>query len=450
MFDIADIKAPGPDGYTACFFKKSWSVIGDDICGAIKEFFKNNKLLKEVNSTVISLVPKIPTPLKVSDFRPIACCNVLYKCISKILTERIKSGLDKVVCINQSAFIPGRQIQDNILITQELLRGYNRKNEAKSVNGRFYGYFKAARGLRQGDPISPYLFTLVMEVLSLLMKKNTQEDSGFKFHQGCKELKITHLSFADDLMVFCHGDVYVGDKTKQDILNIVPFQVGKLPMKYLGVPLLAKCLGVADCKGESSNGKSKLAWKIVCRLKDQGGLGFKPLKEWNEVLLMKHVWNIIAKKNTLWDQWVHKVKLKGKNFWEATVDKSDSWSWRIMVDLRDKMKPFVNVVIGDGKDTSVWYDSWNGNKALASVISKKDIYDARFCNKAVVADMIKNGEWIWPQEWRDRFPILNTINVPNISNKKDCTVLNNKDNKESNFSIRSVWNSMRVEHPMVD
>ncbi|GKG63952.1 hypothetical protein Tco_0647319, partial [Tanacetum coccineum] len=63
-----------------------------------------------------------------------------------------------------------------------------------------------------------------------------------------------------------------------------------------------------------------------------------------------------------------------------------------MIELRDKMKPFVYVKIGDG-------DLWNGNEALSSVISKRDIYDVRFSNNAVVADMIKDGEWIWPKEW---------------------------------------------------
>lgn len=67
-----------------------------------------------VNATTIALVPKLDTPLKVSDFRPIACCNVLYKCISKILTTRIKNVLGKIVNKNQSAFIPGRHISDNI------------------------------------------------------------------------------------------------------------------------------------------------------------------------------------------------------------------------------------------------------------------------------------------------------------------------------------------------
>ncbi|GJT86252.1 RNA-directed DNA polymerase, eukaryota, reverse transcriptase zinc-binding domain protein [Tanacetum coccineum] len=97
MFDIDSNKADGPDGFTS------------------------------------SLVPKIDTPDKVSDFRPIACCNVLYKCISKILTNRIKEGLSKIVNLNQSAFIHGRYIQDNIMITQELLNGYNRKQGAKRV-----------------------------------------------------------------------------------------------------------------------------------------------------------------------------------------------------------------------------------------------------------------------------------------------------------------------------
>ncbi|GKB39949.1 RNA-directed DNA polymerase, eukaryota, reverse transcriptase zinc-binding domain protein [Tanacetum coccineum] len=103
MFDIGDNKAPRHDG----------------------------KLLEEINATLITLIPKVANPTKVTEFRPISCCNVLYKCISKNFNNRMKFGLTKLVNVNQSAFIPGRLIQDNILITQELLRGYNRKNGQK-------------------------------------------------------------------------------------------------------------------------------------------------------------------------------------------------------------------------------------------------------------------------------------------------------------------------------
>ncbi|GJZ72422.1 RNA-directed DNA polymerase, eukaryota, reverse transcriptase zinc-binding domain protein [Tanacetum coccineum] len=131
MFDIDNNKALGPDGFSAYFFKKAWDIIGKDVCDAFKEFFCNGKLLGEVNATIIALVPKCPTPIKVYEFRPIACCNVIYKCISKIITNRIKEGLTKIVSCNQRAFVPGRHIQDMILITQELLKGYNKRNRAK-------------------------------------------------------------------------------------------------------------------------------------------------------------------------------------------------------------------------------------------------------------------------------------------------------------------------------
>ncbi|GJT46963.1 RNA-directed DNA polymerase, eukaryota, reverse transcriptase zinc-binding domain protein [Tanacetum coccineum] len=254
LFDIDDNKASGPDGFTSKFFKKSWDTIKDDFCKAIKEYFRTGKLLGEMNATLITLVPKIQTPLKVTDFRPIACCNVVYKCISKILTNRIKPVLNKLVDQNQSAFLPGRAITDNILLTQELLRGYNSNNGPKRcslkidiqkaydivswsflekilhnsgfpitvikwimvcistpkfticVNGERVGYFKGSRGLRQGDPISPYLFTLVMEVLNLFLKDEIAKKRNFKYHYGCKSIKITHLCFADDLLVLCHGD----------------------------------------------------------------------------------------------------------------------------------------------------------------------------------------------------------------------------------------------------
>lgn len=87
MFQIDGNKAPGPDGYSSVFFKKDWNIVGKDVCKAVREFFDNGKMLNEINSTLISLIPKIQTPSKVTDFRPIACCNVICKCISKIMKE---------------------------------------------------------------------------------------------------------------------------------------------------------------------------------------------------------------------------------------------------------------------------------------------------------------------------------------------------------------------------
>nr|GEX21518.1 RNA-directed DNA polymerase, eukaryota, reverse transcriptase zinc-binding domain protein [Tanacetum cinerariifolium] len=133
MFMIDENKAPIPDGYTLCFFKKAWNIIGNDVCQAVRGFFKTRRNLSEINTTLIALVPKIQTPAKVSDYRPIACCNVIYKCISKVLTERLKKCLGKLVSQNQSASIPNRQIQYNILISQVLLKVYDRKNGPKRV-----------------------------------------------------------------------------------------------------------------------------------------------------------------------------------------------------------------------------------------------------------------------------------------------------------------------------
>jgi hypothetical protein len=322
--------------------KKAWDVIGNDVCKAIKEFFEKGKLLGEVNSTLITLVPKIHNPSKVSDFRPISCCNVVYKCISKILTNRIKITLSKVISPNQSAFIPGRQITDNILLTQEILRRYEWKNGAKRisckvdiqksydianwnflettltrmgfhskmvhwimtcvrtvgfsicVNGDRHGYFKAGRGLRQGDPISPYLFTTDMEVFTIIMKRKIEKCRHFRYHWGCKDLKISHhLCFADDLFALCHGDVAsvmvvkeamdvfsrvsglipnfgkstiffgnLSEHVKHKILDVMPFEVGQPPVSYLGVPLIAKKNGINECKYLVDKVRSKVFnWK---------------------------------------------------------------------------------------------------------------------------------------------------------------------------------------------
>ncbi|GKE58210.1 RNA-directed DNA polymerase, eukaryota, reverse transcriptase zinc-binding domain protein [Tanacetum coccineum] len=307
IFDIDSNKAVGPDGYTSGFFKKVWSIIRKEVCLAIRDFFINGKLLGEINATMIALVPKLEVPNKLSEFRPIACCNV--------------------VNMNQSAFIPSGHIQDNILIAQELLKGYKRKNGARRcalkidiqkaydtvswdflkevmvkfgfhpmminwimtcvttskfsicINGEAHVYFQGGRGLRQGDPISPYLYTLVIEVFSLLLAKKIQNANKFKVHYGCKTLQLSNMCFADDLLVRCNEDVEsvgiikksmdqvssisslfpnMGKSTiffgsvpldvQSKIIQVMHFQVGSLPMRYLGVSLIVKKLGVNDCK----------------------------------------------------------------------------------------------------------------------------------------------------------------------------------------------------------
>lgn len=125
MFEIGEGKAPGPYSFTSAFFKSAWNDIGNDVCKAVVDFFTNRKMLREINSTVIALLPEVTNPSKVTDYRPISCCNMNYKRISRIITNRMKEGLVNIVSENQSAFVPGRSISDNILLTQELVKRYH-------------------------------------------------------------------------------------------------------------------------------------------------------------------------------------------------------------------------------------------------------------------------------------------------------------------------------------
>lgn len=114
IFGISSNKSPGPDGHTSEFFKVSWGTVGDFITKAILEFSATGKVLKAVNSTVITPVPKIPSARRVSDFWSISCCNFVYKCITNLLANRLKKCLPSLMSSNQSAFIEDRKIIDNI------------------------------------------------------------------------------------------------------------------------------------------------------------------------------------------------------------------------------------------------------------------------------------------------------------------------------------------------
>lgn len=97
MFSIGNEKAPGPDGYNACFFKSSWCIVGSDVTTAVMEYFSTSFILPGFNSTSLVLVPKKKCPYTIVDFRPIACCQVFYKCITKILANRLNLIMPSII-----------------------------------------------------------------------------------------------------------------------------------------------------------------------------------------------------------------------------------------------------------------------------------------------------------------------------------------------------------------
>lgn len=320
LFAMPVNKSPGPDGYPVEFFKMTWSILKKDFVVAIQSVFKFGFLPKGVNSTILALIPKKTDSLLMKDYRPIACCNVLYKVVSKILANRLRKLLPNIISENQSAFIKGRLLMENLLLASEMVKDYHKEGISPrcvmkidiskafdsvqwefvlkglkalgfpekfihwirlcitspsfsvQVNGELAGYFQSTRGLRQGCSLSPYLFVLCMNILSMKIDKAALGNQ-FRFHPRCSSLSLTHLCFADDLMVFVEGTkesiegaravfdefavgsglkisiekstIYMAGVHEEERVRILynfPLAEGTLPVRYLGLPLLTQTM----------------------------------------------------------------------------------------------------------------------------------------------------------------------------------------------------------------
>lgn len=325
MFKLNANKAPGPDGLTSGFFKATWDFLGKKVVNSIAQFFTSSFMHTATNSTILALVPKCPGASLITEFRPISCLNTIYKVVARLLVKRLKTILPTLILPNQTAFVKGRLIVENTILAGELVNGYHRRKGPKRItikvdiakafdtlsweflfncliglqlpseligwlracvctpsytvgyNGTVQGYFKGKRGLRQGDPLSPYLFVIAMNMLSHMLNQAAVE-MKIQYHQKCSSSKLTHLCFADDLLIFIDGSIssvqgvlqvlkefelrsglaisvqkssFFASGLTQEEVDAIKVSTGMpnglLPVKYLGVPLTTKKLTLANC-----------------------------------------------------------------------------------------------------------------------------------------------------------------------------------------------------------
>lgn len=251
LFQMGPWKAPGPDGFPAGFYQHSWSMVAQSVCSFVQDIWHNPHLLQTVNFTDISLIPKVQRPEFVTQFRPISLCNTIYKVVSKVIVNRLKEVIPLVISPFQAGFVPGRCIQENIVIAQEIshsMRNMNGKrgffaikvdlakaydklhwtfihhilqevgipNDLLQVvmhgissvrtnvmwNGVRSDFFTPQRGIRQGDPLSPYIFVLCMDKLSHLISQAVEDGNWKPMKAGRTGPQISHLMFVDDLLLF--------------------------------------------------------------------------------------------------------------------------------------------------------------------------------------------------------------------------------------------------------
>uniref|UniRef100_I1P400 Reverse transcriptase domain-containing protein n=1 Tax=Oryza glaberrima TaxID=4538 RepID=I1P400_ORYGL len=298
-FQMEHNKAPGPDGFPAKFYQVFWDVIKDDLMALFHDFHEGTLPLHRLNFGIITLLPKQKDASRIQQYRPIYLLNVSFKIFTKIMANRIALVAQKVIKPSQTAFLPGRNIMEGVVILHETLHELHKKKKnggrsvAVKVNDEIGSYFQTRKGLRQGDPLSPILFKLVANMLAILIQRAKDQGrfKGVVPHLVDNGLSI--LQYADDTILFMDHDLdeardlklvlsafeklsglkinfhkselFCYGKAKDvehEYVKLFGCDTGDYPFKYLGIRMHHKRINNKDWQGVEERIQKKLSsWK---------------------------------------------------------------------------------------------------------------------------------------------------------------------------------------------
>ncbi|GKE18890.1 putative RNA-directed DNA polymerase, eukaryota, reverse transcriptase zinc-binding domain protein, partial [Tanacetum coccineum] len=266
VWNCSSDKALDPDGFSFAFVKRFWDILKLDIFKFVNSFFTSCNMLTGSNSSFITLIPKVSNPIHIKDFRPISLIGIHYKIIAKILANRLSKMIDKIISHEQSTFIAGFQILDGHLMLSEMIDWYkNRKKKMlifevdfekafDSVSWRYLDFvlhshgfgvkwrswireclvlsrtsilvngsptfvFSIKRGLRQGDPLSPFMFILFMEGLHVALSDAVHSGLIHSVKFGSPAITLSHLFYANEIVIATEWSTYDMD----NIIRVLQF-----------------------------------------------------------------------------------------------------------------------------------------------------------------------------------------------------------------------------------
>ncbi|XP_062193487.1 uncharacterized protein LOC133896859 [Phragmites australis] len=498
IYGMEHNKAPGPDGFPAEFYQVFWEVIKADLMALFDDFHEGDLPLFRLNFGIITLLPKVKDAAIIQQYRPICLLNVSFKIFTKVATNRIVEVSEKIIRPSQTTFLPGRNILEGVAILHETIHEMHRKklsgvilkldfekaydkvkwpflqqtlrmkgfspvwcswieqfvtggSVAVKVNNDIGRYFQTKKGLRQGDPISPILFNIVVDMLAVLIgrAKDAGQIRGVVPHLIDDGLSI--LQYADDTVLFmehdidqaknmklllcafeelsglkinfhkselfCYGDA---KESVEEYSHLFGCEMGNYPFRYLGIPMHHRKLSNKDWRiiedrfqKKLSSWKGKLLtiggrlvlinsnlssivmymlsffeiprgilknldyfrsrffwqstehkkkyrlvkWGILCRPKDQGGLGIKNIDVQNKCLLSKWLFKLINE-DGMWQQLLRRKYLKNKTIGEVKWKPGDSHFWSGLMKVKDQFLRLGSFHLNNGFQIRFWEDTW--------------------------------------------------------------------------------------------